>query len=95
MNLEAFGRIREPATVVLLYDERRRRIGVKFPIGADGEFFPVRRYGREGRLRVVRAARLLKQFGIQIDRTLIFRDAPVEDLNGHPLLVLQLNQEEP
>ena len=78
--------------MTLLYDERHRRIGVKFPVALDRNFFPVRRYGRDRRMRIVRAARMLKQFGIKIDQTLIYKHCPTQNLDGHPMLVLNLNE---
>ena len=58
MNAEAFRQIREPANVALLYDPKKRRIGVKFPVSGDNDrfFFPVRRYGRGRRMQMVRRA---------------------------------------
>ena len=58
MNAEAFRRIGQPATVTLLYDDVHKRIGVKFPVPLDRNFFPVRRYGRGQQMRIVRAAKL-------------------------------------
>ena len=92
MNAEAFRRIMRPASVTLLYDAKHRRIGVKFPIAIDSNFFPVRSYGRGRRMRIVRAARMFKQFGIKIDRTLIYKNAETQNLDGHPMLVLDLDE---
>ncbi len=92
MNAEAFRRIGQPATVTLLFDATTRRIGVKFPVPLDRNFFPVRRYGRDQQMRIVRAARLLKQFNIKITQTLIYKHCPTLHLNGHPMLVLDLDQ---
>ena len=94
MNAAAFGEIDEPASVTLMYEAKKRRIGVKFPVSADENFFPVRRYGRGRRMRIVRAARLLKQFGIEIERTLIFADAETVMFRGSPMLVLDLRAAE-
>lgn len=91
LNAEAWRSIREPWSVTLLWDEKRRRIGVKFPVVGEKEFFPVRNYGRGGRMRVVRATRLLKQFGINVERTLIFRDVEMEIFDGVPMLILELD----
>jgi len=74
MNAEAFKRINRPASVTLMYDAERRRIGVKFPVALDRNFFPVRKYGRGGRNCVIRASRLLKQFGLRVDETLVFNE---------------------
>ena len=90
MNAEADRRIGQPATVTLLYDDVHKRIGVKFPVPLDRNFFPVRRYGRNRQMRIVRAAKLLKQFGIKINQTLIYKHCPTQHLNGHPMLFLDL-----
>jgi hypothetical protein len=91
MNDSAFERIGRPATVTLMYDGANRAVGVKFPVPADRHFFPVRRYGRGGKMRIVRAARALKQFGIEVERTLVFRDVTVEVFRKEPMLVLPLD----
>ena len=90
MNDKAFKMIRCPYNVTLLYDRERRAIGVKCPVMWDEHFFRVRRYGRGRRIRVVRAARLLKQFGITIERTLIFSPVRAELFRDEPMLVLEL-----
>ena len=41
-------------------------------------------------MRIVRAARLLKQFGIEVDRTLVFPNVEVRALRNEPMLVLSL-----
>ncbi len=90
MNDAAFERIGRPASVTLMYDSANRSIGVKFPVPADRHFFPARRYGRGGKMRIVRAARALKQFGIEIERTIVFRDVTMEMFRKEPMLVLEL-----
>ena len=96
LNKHAFAAIREPYNVTLLYDPEARTIGVKFPVALDGNFFAAQPYGRGRRMRIVRAARLLKQFDIEVTRTLAFRDVRVEDLRpGEPMLVLDLDEGEP
>jgi hypothetical protein len=91
MNDAAWGAIGRPYNVALLYDAERRRIGIKYPVTADRHFFPVRRYGREGRTLVVRAARLLKQFGMELAETLRFRRVEFKRLGKEPMLVLALD----
>ena len=92
MNAEAFYEIDEPANVALLYDERQRRIAIKRPVTQDEHFFPVRRYGRGRKMRIVRAARMLKQFDIKVDRTLIFIEPEYDELDDQPMLVLNLDE---
>lgn len=90
LNPQAWAAIRAPASVTLLYDESQGRIGVKCPVPLDRHFFPVRRYGRNGKGRVIYAARLLKQFDITIPKTLVFRNPPIESRENHPMLILDL-----
>jgi hypothetical protein len=91
MNAEAFKRIGQPASVTLLYDANRRTIGVKYPVAMDRHFFPARGYGRGRRMRIVRAARLLKQFGIEVERTLVFADVGTATFDEARMLVLDLD----
>lgn len=93
MNWEAFREIYSPATVTLLYDTQENRIGVKYPVPADRNFFPARGYGRGNRMRVVRAARMMKQFGVRIGKTLVFIDPELAWLDGSPMLILPLDDE--
>jgi hypothetical protein len=91
MNGRAFDEIGPTANVTLMYDAERRAIGVKRPVGKDRHFFPVRRYGRGQRMHIVRAAKLLEQFGITIERTRVFEDISVEVFEGEPMLLLELD----
>ena len=89
LNCSALKLIDVAISVKLLYDAETKRIGIR---GADQRdhalhTFSARRYGRGGRLRVIRARRLLKQFGITITATLVFGDLIVEP---GPMLVLDL-----
>jgi hypothetical protein len=69
-------------------------IAVKHPVAGDDHFFRVRKFGRGGKLRVVRARRLLKQFGIKIERTLVF-DVSFEQYRSVPMLVLYFAHSRP
>ncbi|MGH9821006.1 MAG: hypothetical protein ACRD43_12640 [Pyrinomonadaceae bacterium] len=91
MNDAAWGEVRRPYNVALLYDAKHQRIGIKFPVRTDSRFFPVRNYGRNGRTRVVRAARLLKQFGIEVEETIVFRDPETTTYEGEPMLAVNLD----
>ena len=95
MSFDAYGRIREPVGVALLWDAPARRIGVKAALADDGWHFPVGKCGRGGRTLVIRAARLLKKFDIKIERTLRFRDVYWETLNDRQMLILDLNHATP
>ncbi len=92
MNAEAFRRINSPASVTLLYDADSRCIGIKCPVAQDRNFFPVRRYGRDRKMRIVRAARMFKQFGITVERTLVYKTPETRYLNEQPMLVLRLDE---
>ena len=94
LSAEAFYQIKQPASVALFYCPEHRQIGVKYPVPADRHFFPVRRYGRDSKMRIVRARHLLKQFGIKIERTLIFDPPQLAHLNGEPMLVLAFDNAE-
>lgn len=94
LSAEAWAAIREPWSVNLLWDEKRRRLGVKFPVRDEGEFFSVRPYGRGGRMRIVSAVRMLKQFGVSVTDTLVFRSVGLEMHKKEPMLVLPLDEAE-
>ena len=75
--------------VQLFYDAETKRIGIGWP-KMDGyglKTFILRLHGRGGRSRVIRAGRFLKQFGITITETIVFRNIKVEP---GPMLVLDL-----
>ena len=91
MNAEAFKAIGRPPNVTLLYDAETKRIGVKYPVALDRHFFPVRRMGRGRNTLVVRGARMLKQFGIEVERTYVFRDVRCVRFDGSPMLLLQMD----
>lgn len=95
MNDEAFGRIRKPGSVTLLYWAAERCIGVKFPVGLDRNFFLVRRYGRGRKMRIVRGGRLLRQFGLTVERTLVFENPEIVEFRGVPMIVLRLDEGRP
>jgi len=75
--------------VQLFYDAETKRIGIAWPKQSDFSLktFTLRRWGRGGRSRVVRARRLLSRFGITITKTLMFYEMKVEE---GPMLVLDL-----
>src|SRR6188472_383695 len=74
MNANAYAAILQPGTVTLLYDPKTNRVGVKSPVALDNHFFRVRRTGRGRKTLIVNAARMLKQFGIVVAETRVFRD---------------------
>jgi hypothetical protein len=91
LNPEAFKRIGSPASVALLYNAKQRVIGVKYPVREDLHFFLARRYGRDRKMRVVRAGQLLKQFDIGIEKTLAYANPETISHNGNPMLLLPLD----
>lgn len=93
MNDEAWSAIRRPYNVTLLFNPREMVIGVKFPRAVDRNFFPTRGYGRDRKMRVVRAGRLLKQFGLVIDETLRFPRTQVVMVGDDPMLVLRVTSD--
>src|SRR5262245_53703423 len=90
LNPAVWGWIGGPASVTLLYDAAAKAIAVKYPVPADHHFFPMRRYGRGRKLRIVRAAQLLKQFGIEVAETLVFCHPEPVEVNGAPAIILEL-----
>ena len=76
--------------VTLLYDAERQLIGVKSPVALDRHFFRVKPYGRGKRQRIVRARRMIEQFGITIDETLDFRNIEMTYHNRERILILDL-----
>ncbi len=81
--------------MTLMYDAERRCVAVKSPVREDANFFRVKRYGRGRRMRIVRAARMLKQFGIEVERTLVFCNTQLDEYRGSPMLLLPLDGADP
>jgi hypothetical protein len=92
MNDRAFAAIMRPASVTLLYYSQENIIGVKFPVTADRHFYMARRYGRDRKMHIVRAARALKQFGISVEQTLKFYNPPLVTYRNEPMLLLELGK---
>ncbi len=55
------------------YDERSGTIVIARPT-IKGHIYRIRKFGRKGRLRVIRARRLMTHLGIRIPKTYIFTD---------------------
>ncbi len=92
LNAQAFKAIGSPWNVTLMYDAVTRCIAVKSP--SSEQNFPVGAYGRDKKMKVVRARKLLIQFGIKVERTLVFREIREEIHGREPMLVLDLNSAE-
>ena len=90
MNARAFKMIGEPANVTLMFDPTSKMIGLKYPVTEDRDWFPVKRYGRGRKMRIVRAMRLLQQFEIEVTQTLRFVNPEVVSFQGQKMLVLQM-----
>ena len=90
INPAAWSWLGEVANVTLLYDSERALIGIKFPVAVDRHFFRVCRYGRGKRQRIVRALRMVRQFRIHVDQTIVFRDIERSFYNHEHILILDL-----
>lgn len=87
MNRVTYRRMDEPAAFLVMFDRVNNRIALK-PTGAMMKnAYPARKYGRRGG-RVVRAFRLLTEFGVVIKDTVEFTDAEI-DPDGQLILDLR------
>lgn len=87
MNRVTYQRMDEPAAFLVMFDRVNNRIALK-PTGATMKnAYPARKYGRRGG-RVVRAFRLLTEFGVVIKDTVEFKDAEI-DTDGQLILDLR------
>ena len=81
---ERFG---APATVLVMYDPMRSLLGLR-PVGPEEQdAYPLRKYGTCGG-RIIRAYRLLTEFGIKPVETVEFRE-PKIDNDGQLVLDLR------
>ena len=72
---EAFG---EPVAVNLFFDKVNNRIGLKPTALAARNAFPVAKQGRHGG-KMVRAYRMMQEFGIDLPETIQFRDVEIDE----------------
>ena len=87
MNRATFRRMGEPAAFLVMFDKTNSRIALK-PTGATMKnAYPAGPRGGYGG-RIVRAHRLLTEFGIKVPETLEFKDAEI-DLDGQLILDLR------
>jgi hypothetical protein len=86
MSRKTHENIKEPTAVQLFFDTVNNRIGIKpaQPVARDA--FPLVKTGRHGG-RVIRACRLMHEFGIELPQTIKFRDIMI-DKDG--ILILDL-----
>jgi hypothetical protein len=89
INAEARELLNGANYVCLFFDAETNRIGIAWPKTDDYllETFVLRRHGRGGRSRIIRARSFLKQFGIKVTESIVFRDIKVET---GPMLVLNI-----
>lgn len=81
---ERFG---APAAVLVLYDPMRSLLALR-PVGPEEQnAYPIRKYGANGG-RIIRAYRLLTEFGIKPAETVEFRE-PKIDNDGQLILDLR------
>ena len=83
----AYQRMGEPAAFLVMFDKTNSRIALKPTVATMKNAYPAGRYGKYGG-RVVRAHRLLTEFGIKVPETLEFKDAEI-DLDGQLILDLR------
>ena len=62
----------------VMFDPLRHRLGLKAATVGDPNAYPARKYGHSG-ARIVRAHRMLKEFGIRPPDTLEFPEAKIDD----------------
>lgn len=86
MSRRTYERLDEPKAFNLYFDKVNSRIGLKPTALAARNAFPVAKQGRHGG-RVIRAWRLMQEFGIDLPETMQFDD-PEIDQEG--ILILDL-----
>ena len=87
LNGTAYRRMGEPAAFLLMYNQPNSLIALKPTAESMKNAYPARKYGRRGG-RVVRALRLLIEFGIKLPDTVEFKDAEI-DTDGQLILDLR------
>ena len=87
MNGLTYNRVGAPAAFLIMFDKTNSRIALK-PTGATmKDAYPARKRGRRN-ARVVRAYRLLTEFGIVLPDTIEFQNAEI-DPDGQLILDLR------
>ena len=87
MNKVTYGGVSEPAAFQIMFDRVNSRIALKPTALSLKHAYRAGSYGKHGG-RLVRAFRLLSQFGLKIDETLEFKDAEI-DIDGQLILDLR------
>jgi len=87
LNGTAYKRTGSPAAFLIMFDKVNSRIALKPTAAAMKNAYPAQKYGRRGG-RIVRAFRLLTEFGIDVPDTMEFKDAEI-DRDGQLILDLR------
>lgn len=74
---KTYERLGSPSAFLLFFDAVNNRIGLKPTAAGIRDAYPVARYGKHGG-KVVRAWRLMEEFGIELPGTLQFDNADVD-----------------
>jgi hypothetical protein len=88
----AFERMGEPSAFVVMFDPLRHRLGIKAAAAGEPNAYPARKYGQSG-AKIIRANRMLKEFGVRPPNTLEFPEAKIDD--GVLILDLQTARTSP
>lgn len=87
MSRITWERLGSPRAVFIMWDRFNQRLGLKPAQGDERNAYPVRNYGRRG-AKIVRAYRLLTEFGIRPPDTLEFQGTRI-DADGNLILDLR------
>jgi hypothetical protein len=88
----AFERMGAPAAFMVMFDPLRHRLGIKAAAVGEPNAYPARKYGLSG-AKIVRANRILKEFGVRPPETLELPEAKIDD--GILILDLQTARTSP
>ncbi len=78
MSRVSHERIGSPEAVVIMFDAVNGRLALKPAKAGEANAYPMRKYGRRGG-RIVRAYRLLTEFGIKPADTIEFVEPKIDD----------------
>lgn len=90
LSAGAFAAFGGANVALLMYDAESRKLAIRWP-HRNYNFFYVRKRGRGGRARVIRAKQVFDELGIKLEGTLAFTNIAVEKCDDNPMLVLDLN----
>lgn len=92
IGARAFERLRRPDAAVLMFDKLNSKIGLLPSHPRTKHAYPLKTKGTKYRHRVVSANAFCRQYGINVDRTIAFTEATVNDKG---MLVLDLKTTTP